>query len=33
MEEEPKKLKTHPKETYDDVVRRLIETYKKCSPQ
>jgi predicted CopG family antitoxin len=28
--EELKKLKAHPRETYDDVVRRLIETYKKC---
>jgi len=31
VKEELKKLKTHPRETYDDVVRRLIETYKKCA--
>ena len=28
--EELKKLKIHPRETYDDVIRRLIEVYKKC---
>lgn len=28
--EELKKLKIHPRETYDDVVRRLIEVYKLC---
>jgi len=32
VKEELKKLKTHPRETYDDVVRRLIETYRKCLP-
>jgi predicted CopG family antitoxin len=32
MKEMLKKLKTHPRETYDDVVRRLVETYKKCAP-
>lgn len=30
VKEELKKLKAHPRETYDDVVRRLIETYKNC---
>ncbi len=23
-------LKVHPRETYDDVIRRLIEVYRKC---
>ncbi|MGB9779087.1 MAG: DUF7557 family protein [Candidatus Bathyarchaeales archaeon] len=26
---ELRKLKVHPRETYDDVIRRLIEAYKK----
>jgi len=30
VKEELKKLKNHPRETYDDVIKRLIETYKKC---
>ena len=28
--EELRKLKIHPRETYDDVIRRLIEAYRKC---
>ena len=28
--EELKKLKIHPRETYDDVIKRLIEVYRKC---
>ena len=28
--EELKRLKVHPRETYDDVIRRLIEAYRKC---
>ena len=31
--EELKKLKIHPRETYDDVIRRLIEFYKKHTLQ
>jgi predicted CopG family antitoxin len=30
VKEELKKLKAHPRETYGDVIRRLIETYKNC---
>ena len=29
IKEELKKMKTHPRETYDDVISRLIEEYKK----
>jgi len=29
---ELKKLKVHPRETYDDVIRRLIEERKKATP-
>jgi len=28
--EELKGLKIHPRETYDDVIKRLIEEYKRC---
>jgi predicted CopG family antitoxin len=28
--EELKRLKVHPRETYDDVIKRLIEEYKRC---
>ena len=28
--EELNRLKVHPRETYDDVIKRLIETYKEC---
>lgn len=28
--EELERLKVHPRETYDDVIRRLIEAYRKC---
>ncbi|MFP3172175.1 MAG: hypothetical protein RXQ79_03935 [Acidilobus sp.] len=28
--EELNKLKVHPRETYDDVITRLIEEYKRC---
>jgi predicted CopG family antitoxin len=28
--EELKRLKIHPRETYDDVIKRLIEEYKRC---
>jgi hypothetical protein len=28
--EELKRLKIHPRETYDDVLSRLIDEYKKC---
>jgi predicted CopG family antitoxin len=28
--EELKRLKNHPKETYDDVIKRFIEKYKRC---
>ena len=28
--EELNKLKIHPRETYDDVITRLIEEYKRC---
>jgi predicted CopG family antitoxin len=30
VKEELRRLKVHPRETYDDVIRRLIEVYKKC---
>jgi predicted CopG family antitoxin len=28
--EELNRLKVHPRETYDDVITRLIEEYKRC---
>ena len=28
--EELNRLKVHPRETYDDVIKRLIEAYKEC---
>ncbi|MFP3264649.1 MAG: hypothetical protein RXO54_02310 [Acidilobus sp.] len=28
--EELNKLKVHPRETYDDVITRLIEEYRRC---
>jgi len=28
--EELRRLKIHPRETYDDVIKRLIEEYKRC---
>jgi predicted CopG family antitoxin len=33
VKEELKNLKIHPRETYNDVVKRLIETYKKCTSE
>ncbi len=30
VKEELRRLKIHPRETYDDVIKRLIEEYKKC---
>ncbi|GGP21280.1 hypothetical protein GCM10007981_12450 [Thermocladium modestius] len=30
VKEELRGLKVHPRETYDDVIRRLIEVYRKC---
>jgi hypothetical protein len=32
VKEELKNLKNHPREMYDNVVRRLIETHEKCLP-
>jgi len=29
--EELNKLKIHPRETYDDVIKRIIDEYKRCS--